>query len=622
MKPVKDVIYTVLDTLSLIYFFDYFTFSLTSICVYNTIGAALHLHQWRLFRWIFTTYIFYRIGLFTWHRYRVQNKLRKKQDDVIEKHGRLNEKLKATEDPKISAETISKMSIADLRELILSKRVSTVDVVDAYQRRALELYRRVPGCISELVFDADVYAILADSALGSEDKSHLTPLHGIPISLQEVFPVRGFDHTMGYTVMTGKPAENDCLFVEALRDAGAIPLLLTNVKQNAFGFKSENPIFGHTAHPTHPGRACISGDGALLLCGGTPLSFGADMIGSPRLCAAFCGLMSFKPTTGRMTQRGLDLPINLPRALGIIPTPIGRTVGSLADAFRTLWTPAMFNKDTTLCALPFDEDKYKSGSKTPMKVGYYTGIEKLMPVSPAVERVMSEVKSHLINLGHEVIEFTLPEPDRAYRLIISLLASTLAPGALRLIYRRGHSDVISDYRQRALHLFYALPTFLKKIVCEWRSSEIRKDYPVSALAVQALACTKSYADLECEADEYMKIFYDKWNDEEIDCLVCPVSPIPAPLEDASFDVVNSVLLFTSLFNLVGCPAGTLSMGRVEKLDIEITSEAGDNVKVNKMFIDQMRGSEGLPIGIQVVGKPWNDEVALGLMKSLASVQKS
>lgn len=625
MKYIKAVLFCLFDLLAVLYLLDHVSFSLATEILNALLSAMLSWNRCLLFRWTVIAYIGYRVGLFMWHRYKIQHRLNRKITDVLDKHGRLHDKLKNTPNPVISAEEVGELSIPALRERLASKKITAVDLIDAYQRRALQVFRRQPGCISEILFDSDVYAILADSKLETEDPSNLSRLHGIPVSVQEIFPVRGYDHTMGYTCRTDKPADEDCALVAALRNAGAIPFLLTNSRQKILGLTSENPIFGRTRHPTHPHRACVTGDSAALAHHSTPLSFAADILGDARLSAASCGFVSFKPTRLRMSQKGLNLPVKFPHSLGIIASPIGRTTEDVADAFRSLWTSALFLQDNSLCPIPFDESKFKRGSTETLRIGFYTGFKDLLPCSPAIERVMLETKHFLESKGHTVVEFTPPEVPRAYHLIISLFMNTFVPELLRLVYSNGHGDILVDYKQRAVHALYALPKYIKKILCYARAEQVKPHYAVTHLALRGVGCTRPYSELEYDALEYTQSFFEAWNEQNLDCLLCPVSPIPTAWDYSSFYVVNCVLLYTSLYNLLGCPAGTVAAGRVEKSDIDATKDsvkAGRFLRQSLTFAQQLDASEGLPINIQVVAKPWEDELALGLLKTIETGMKS
>ncbi|TPP64934.1 Fatty-acid amide hydrolase 1 [Fasciola gigantica] len=626
LHQVNRVIRHLLDFLALLYLLDVLTFYVCSDVLYFFTRMMLHANRWTFLRWIFIVYSCFRLGRFVFYRHRIENRLKNKQKDLLDKHGLLNQKLKMGEVPTLSADEATSMTMPELRSKLRERKLTAIDVIDAYQRKALEIYQRHPGCIAEIVFDSDVYAILADTkldALKESDSKESYPLLGIPVSVQELFPIRGCDHTMGYTCRTKKAAEDDCALVAALKEAGAIPFVMANVRQKLMGLTSENPIFGRTRHPTHPHRACVSGDAALIAAHGSCLSFGADLFGAGRLTAAFCGLAAFKPTTGRMSQKGLNLPIRFPETLGVVATPIGRTVDDITDAFRALWTSALFKQDTSLAPINFDESQFTRGKTEKLRIGYYHGLEDLLPVSPSVDRVMEQTRHFLESKGHELVEFSLPDAGQAYQLTMSLVNTCIQPESLRLIYREGNGDVLVDYKQRAVHALYALPTLLRKSICHLRADAVESKYPVTALALRAMGCTKSYADLQIECDAYCKLVHEKWNDCELDCLICPVSPIPTPWDYSSFYSINSVLIFTSLYNLLGYPAGTVQVGQVERDDIEQARDAikpGEDMKTLLMFAQQMDGSEGLPLGVQVVSKPWNDELALGVLKMLEQMK--
>ncbi|VDP73097.1 unnamed protein product [Echinostoma caproni] len=625
-KQINRSLRHLLDLLAILYVLDVLTFYVCSDMLYFITRVTLYANRWVYLRWLFAGYLCFRIGRFAWYRHGVHKKLKKKQNELMNKHGLLNQKLKMGEVPALTTEQATQMTIPELRKQLRERKLMAVDVIDAYQRKNLEIFQRHPGCIAEIVFDSDVYAILADTKLDKLKEADSKEPHlflGIPVSVQELFPIRGFDHTMGYTCRTNKAAEDDCALVAALKDAGAVPFVLTNVRQKLLGMTSENPIFGRTRHPTHPHRACISGDAALIALHGTPLSFGADLLGEARLTAAFCGMVAFKPTTGRMSQKGINLPLKMPDALGFVATPIGRTVEDVADVFRALWASSLFTHDPSLSPVKFDESQFTRGKTGKLRIGFYSGFENVLPVSPAVERVMEQTKSFLESKGHELVEFTLPDSDKAYELIMSIFNSCIQPETLRLVYHEGHGDIIVDYRQRALHALYALPSVLRRIICHMRADAVEENYHVTALALRGIGCTKPYIDLLNECESYCKSVFEKWNDNELDCLLCPITPIPAPWDYSSYYTVHFVLMFTALYNLLGCPAGTVQVGRVERSDIEQVRDAikpGEDMKTLLMFAQQTDGSEGLPLGVQIVSKPWNDELALGVLQTLEQMK--
>lgn len=618
----RQAIFCLVDVLAFLFLLDYLSFRLTSDFLHIMLGGTLTLNRIRVFRVLFLLYILYRAVVFAWRRHKITVRLTRKKEELLDKHGRLHDKLRATKTPVVSADEVAEVTVSTLREHLCSKRWTAVDVIDAYQRRALNIFRSIPGCISEIVFDSDVYAILADSRIAEEDLglSTLGALHGIPVSVQEIFPLRGYDHTMGFVSRTKVPAEEDCAFVAALKSAGAVPFVLTNSRQKFVGLTCDNPIFGRTRHPTHHHRACVTGEAAFLRHHGAPLGFAADTLGDARLSAAFCGLACFKPSTLRMSQKGLKLPLRMPQNLGVIACPIGHRIDDVTDAFRALWTKStLFKHDSSLCPLPFDEDKFKKGCSNSITVGFYAGFPDLLPASPAVHRVMQETKNLLQSKGYTVVDFVPPDAARGYQLVVGLLINTLRPETLKLVYDEGHGDILVDYKQRAVHLLYALPEFIKKVLCSIRAARLQSRYKVTAVALRGVGSTKPHTQLEEEAQQYAHLFFDAWNEQQLDCLLCPVSPIPIPWDYSAFYVVNCVFLYTALYNLLGCPAGTVRAGRIEREDIHAAKDAvrpGPMLSQSLMFAQQLDASEGLPVNIQVVAKPWDDELALGLLHVL------
>ncbi|CAH8504266.1 unnamed protein product [Schistosoma guineensis] len=632
MSHVTNTLCLFIDGLTLIYLLDLATFYIFSQTLITSIRLVLSLPTCHIFSYLFKKWLIFRCLLFCWRRYSVYRRLNKKKDDLTDKHGRLHIKFQGLHNMDSQSKQLSlnnnneltSMSLSQLREKLHNRSITSVDLLDAYQIRGLELLRTRSNCISEIIYEADVYAILADSSRDSEGE-HVSLIHGIPIALEEIFPIHGYDHTMGYTIRTNRGAEDDCILVKALRDCGAIPVILTNVKQKILGLSANNPITGLTSHPTHPGRACVSGMGPLLVHKGSPLAVGFDILGEARLSAAFCGKAALKPTPYRMSNKDLKLPIELPENLLPVPSPMGHRIEDIVDVLKSLWTSNMFAHDCTLCPMAFNDKEYKSiaeGNRK-LKIGFYSNFDGLVKASPSVQRVMSEIRDELSRQGHEVVDFALPTPSKAYQLTISLLASYMEPESLKLLYIHGNGDILVDYRQRLLHLFYALPRFLRHRIAEWRAEGIEKDYPATAVVLRGLGYSQSRKTLINQINDYKQEFFSLWNEVELDVLVCPTAPIPAPWDDSPSYVTNCVLPFTCLYNLLGCPAGTLSVGRVEKCDLQACGDISDNnfksSQLDIMFSEQHKRSEGLPIGVQVVAKPWNDELVLGLLVRLQSI---
>ena len=159
------------------------------------------------------------------------------------------------------------------------------------------------NCVCQFLTEASEWAQYLDSL----PEGQRGPLHGLPISVKESFFIKGYSQTAGMSRFLDHPAEKDSPFVQALKDLGAIPFCTTNVPQTMKSYACSNPIYGQTNNPYDPSRVpggSSGGEACLIACGGSILGIGTDAGGSVRIPATFCGIVSLKPTTGRIYNMG------------------------------------------------------------------------------------------------------------------------------------------------------------------------------------------------------------------------------------------------------------------------------------------------------------------------------
>ena len=126
-------------------------------------------------------------------------------------------------------------------------------------------------------------------------------LHGIPISIKDLFWQKGFLATVGcaFLCKDSDRADEDGVIVKLFRNAGAIPLVRGNVPQSALSLHTDNLVFGCARNPHDQSRSCggsSGGDAGLIASQCIPFGIGSDIGGSLRFPAAFCGIYGFKPT--------------------------------------------------------------------------------------------------------------------------------------------------------------------------------------------------------------------------------------------------------------------------------------------------------------------------------------
>ncbi|WP_246009932.1 amidase family protein [Actinokineospora cianjurensis] len=133
-------------------------------------------------------------------------------------------------------------------------------------------------------------------------------LAGIPFSVKDNIDVRGCVTTAGSPLLRATPAEVDASVVSAIRQEGAVVLGKTNLHELAFGITSNNKAFGPVRNPVDPSRSAggsSGGSAVSVASGAVPFGLGTDTGGSVTIPAAYCGVVGFRPTTGRYPGDGV-----------------------------------------------------------------------------------------------------------------------------------------------------------------------------------------------------------------------------------------------------------------------------------------------------------------------------
>ena len=180
--------------------------------------------------------------------------------------------------------------------------LSAREVMTAFLQR-IEACNPIVNAICTLL-PAEQALALADAA----DRQRLAgaatgPLHGLPIAVKDLAATRGMRTTMGSPIFADNIPEQDSLLVQRLRAAGALVIGKTNTPEVGTGSHTFNPLFGITRNPWDTGKSAGGSSGgaaAALACGMLPLADGSDMGGSLRNPAAFCNVVGFRPSMGRV----------------------------------------------------------------------------------------------------------------------------------------------------------------------------------------------------------------------------------------------------------------------------------------------------------------------------------
>ena len=225
---------------------------------------------------------------------------------------------------------IADLSASDLRRLVQRGELSPVEIVDA----CLDRVERYNGAINAVV---TLNERARDDARAQErelSRGTAGPLCGLPVGIKDVTPVAGLRTTYGSPVYAEHIATVDALVVQRLRAAGAVILGKTNCPEFAAGGNTFNDVFGRTRNPWSPDRAAggsTGGGAAALAAGMIALAEGTDLGGSLRIPASFCGLVGLRPSAGLVPTWPSDWLWDTLQVTG----PLARTaedVGLMLDA--------------------------------------------------------------------------------------------------------------------------------------------------------------------------------------------------------------------------------------------------------------------------------------------------
>jgi amidase len=447
----------------------------------------------------------------------------------------------------------TKEPLTTLAESIRNGTLSPVEVVEAQLRRIEEINPQLNAIVT-IAPDALEKAKEAETAIKRGDR--LGPLHGVPLTIKDTIETAGLRTTSGSAMRAEFIPKRDAPAVARLKAAGAIVLGKTNAAEMAMDYTADNPLFGRTNNPYDlsltPGGSS-GGEGAAMASCMSPAGIGSDLAGSIRIPAHFCGIVGLKPTVGRVPGAGQFPPATGPYSLGAVIGPMARTVNDLRLLFDVLGSNEMSAWPTSFTMGNADPHSFLHGRR----VACYTD-DGVAPVSEETRSAVETAARALAEGGLIVDDRRPPGVERGHDLWLKLF-SRASVVQLRNVYA-GHEDKGGDF-------------------VRWRLATA-EDMPTPSL--------DDYVSSWLERDRLRAALVDWMEDTPL--IIAPVGAAPAYRHDTHKVTVGNCTMstfrafsYSQTFNVFDLPVVVVPAGR---------------------------SSEGLPIGVQIVGLPFAEDAVL------------
>ncbi len=204
-------------------------------------------------------------------------------------------------------ETLLTLPATELARLVREGEVRSRTLVDAHIAHLERVNPRVNAVVATRFAEARAEAEEADALRARKGKSALPPLHGVPCTIKESFELVGMPNSGGLLARKDHRSTRDAVTVKRLREAGAIPMGVTNVSELCMWLESDNRVYGRTENAHARGRIAggsSGGEGSVVGTGASPFGLGSDIAGSIRMPAFFNGVFGHKPTGGMVPNSG------------------------------------------------------------------------------------------------------------------------------------------------------------------------------------------------------------------------------------------------------------------------------------------------------------------------------
>jgi amidase len=455
---------------------------------------------------------------------------------------------------------IYELSATEIVEKIKTRQLTCIEIATAF----IERINKVNPSLNA-IHQFDPARILAEAHqkdIDINDGKKLGKLYGLPISLKDAFYAPGFRGAKGsVTLSSNSPTDKAAVAVQRILAEGAIILGITNAPEFCAAFETDNLLNGRTNNPYDLNRVpggSSGGEAALIAAGGSCLGLASDAGGSIRQPAHCTGIAGFKPTKGLIPTTG-----NVPNDIGGLHTFL-LTFGPMArhvEDLELLLSVIAGADDGDPLSVPVILQPSASVDVTKLRVGYFLNNGVIAPDVDTTNcfRAAIDMLSPYVN---SMVPITPPD---IFKQTLKLVWDTCFLGGdkgqllSQSFVKTGQTEFSPLYNQ-----------LLKQVHAS--------SFDTTELKIRIM---ETYA--------YKKAFLELMKD--IDILLCPVTASPARLHGTTHEHINDYT-YVMMSNLTGAPA----------------------ISINSGF-----SADGLPIGLQIIAKPWQDHVVLAFAKKAQAV---
>lgn len=456
-------------------------------------------------------------------------------------------------------------SASEMLQRLKNRNISAVELMQLHLKRI----EKVNESLNAVVFYD------AERAMKKAEEAHrkiqagvdweVEPLCGMPITIKDCLDVAQMPTVCGLPAFENRIAPTDATVVRKLQKAGAVVIGKTNLPPLVLGWHTRNPVHGTTNNPWDVRRSpggSSGGEASIIAAGGSPWGIGSDKGGSIRYPAHCTGICGLRPSWGRVSRGGHFPPIpkedgHLYYTLG----PLARYAKDLFPLLRVIHGPDSRDPFT----FPIDLPDPKLVDLSKLRIAYFDSLEHA-PATPAtratIERAAITLRASVASVDADRPPMVEEVSNIAHALTDELVQNAV-PDLLRSLGVKGFDEPIAEFLAQSQR-------FLERTTAQ-RLQELK--------------------DIGPAYQQGLLEFLQRY-----DAVICPVHAQPALLNDAKvyeridgYEMLNGVGYMTIVGLVPTVLAGVVRFGT---------------------------SPEGLPIGIQVIAKPYREDIALALMEFL------